>query len=72
LCTGRPDDPSPVLAAIGHPGVSGFRLSLGPSSTEADIDALLGELPTVVEELRDVERASTDALARFRPPQEGG
>jgi cysteine desulfurase len=71
LCSGRPDDPSPVLEAIGHPGVSGFRLSLGPTSTEADIDALLADLPVVVEELRDVERASTDALARFLPPQEG-
>jgi cysteine desulfurase len=71
LCSGRPDDPSPVLEAIGLLGVSGFRLSLGPASTEADVDALLAELPTVVEELRDVERTSTDALERFRPPTVG-
>jgi cysteine desulfurase len=71
LCSGRPDDPSPVLEAIGHAGVSGFRLSLGPTSTEADIDALLAELPEIVEELRDVERTSSEALAQFRLPQEG-
>jgi cysteine desulfurase len=71
LCSGRPDDPSPVLEAIGHPGVSGFRLSLGPTSREADIDALLGELPDVVDELRNVERDTSEALARFRPPQNG-
>ncbi len=60
-----------MLDAIGHPGTSGFRLSLGPASTDADVEALLAELPSVVNELRDVERTSSEALSRFRPPQAG-
>jgi cysteine desulfurase len=68
LCTGRPEDPSPVLEAIGFPGVSGFRLSLGPASTKADVDSLMSVLPGIVTELRDVEQRTDEAMARFRPP----
>jgi cysteine desulfurase len=68
LCSGQPDDPSPVLEQIGFPNTSGFRVSLGPSTTEADVDALLEVLPDVVHELREVESISSEALARFRPP----
>ncbi len=39
LCSGQPGDASPVLEHIGHPGVSSFRVGLGPSSTEAEVDA---------------------------------
>jgi cysteine desulfurase len=66
LCSGRPEDPSPVLEAIGHPGSSGFRVSLGPASTEADVDSFLGVLPGLAQELREVEKVSTEALERFR------
>lgn len=69
LCSGQPDDPSPVLEQIGFPNTSGFRVSLGPTTTEADIDALLDVLPGVVEELREVESISSEALARFRAPE---
>ena len=72
LCTGRPEDPSPVLEAIGFPGVSGFRLSLGPASTKADVDSLMDILPGVVTELRDVEQRTDEAMARFRPPDPEG
>jgi len=68
LCSGRPEDPSPVLEAIGHPGCSGFRVSLGPASTEADVDRFLAVLPDLVAELREVEQISTEALERFRGP----
>ncbi len=68
LCSGQPDDPSPVLEQIGFPNTSGFRVSLGPTTVEADVDALLDVLPQVVEELRDVESMSSEALARFRAP----
>jgi cysteine desulfurase len=66
LCSGQPGDASPVLEHIGHPGVSSFRVGLGPSSTEAEADELLDVLPGLVEELREVAARSADALARFR------
>ena len=69
LCSGQPDDPSPVLEQIGLPNTSGFRVSLGPGTTDGDIDRLLGILPEVVGELRQVESLSADALARFRTPE---
>lgn len=69
LCSGQPDDPSPVLEQIGFPNTSGFRVSLGPATTEADVDALLEVLPGVVEELREVESISSKALAKFRAPE---
>ena len=68
LCSGQPDDASPVLEQIGFPNTSGFRVSLGTSTTEADVDALLEVLPDVVRELREVESISSEALARFRAP----
>jgi len=69
LCSGQPDDPSPVLEQVGFPNTSGFRVSLGPTTTEADVDALLEVLPGVVDELREVESISAEALARFRAPE---
>jgi cysteine desulfurase len=71
-CTGRPEDASPVLERIGHPGTSGFRIGLGPQVGEDAVAALLGVLPGLVEELRLVERTSTEALARLRPPEAAG
>jgi cysteine desulfurase len=68
LCSGQPGDASPVLEHIGHPGVSSFRIGLGPSSTEADVDALLDALPTLVGELREVAATAEGALTRFRAP----
>jgi cysteine desulfurase len=69
LCSGQPDDPSPVLEQIGSPNTSGFRVSLGSGTTDSDVDRLLDILPEVVEELRQVESLSADALARFRTPE---
>ncbi len=68
LCSGQPGDASPVLEHIGHTGVSSFRVGLGQSSTEAEVDALLDVLPGLVQELREVAALSEDALARFRTP----
>ncbi|HEV8565046.1 MAG TPA: cysteine desulfurase family protein [Actinomycetota bacterium] len=68
LCSGQPGDPSPVLEQIGFPNTSGFRIGLGDSSTDEDVDRLLAELPGIVRELREVEHASAEALSRFRPP----
>ncbi len=69
LCSGQPDDPSPVLEQIGLPNTSGFRVSLGPGTTDRDVDLLIDVLPGVVDELRQVELLSADALARFRAPE---
>ncbi len=69
LCSGQPDDPSPVLEQIGFPNTSGFRVSLGPATDAGDVDRLLEVLPEVVTELREVETLSADALARFRAPE---
>ncbi len=66
-CSGRPEDPSPVLERIGLPGAGGFRVSLGPNTTEDDVERFLAALPGVVDQLRRVERRSAEALARFRP-----
>src|SRR5439155_7148629 len=69
LCTGRPGDPSPVLEQIGVPATSGFRIGLGPSTTEREVGGLLDVLPDLVKELQRIERVSSEALARFRPPE---
>jgi cysteine desulfurase len=68
LCSGQPGDPSPVLEQIGLPNTSGFRVSLGPTTTETDLEGLMADLPDVVRELREVQRTSSEALTRFRPP----
>jgi cysteine desulfurase len=66
LCSGRPEDASPVLQRIGLPNRSAFRVGLGPASTQDDLDALMDVLPGLVEELCEVDRTSTEALARFQ------
>jgi len=68
-CSGRPEDPSPVLEQIGVPGAGGFRVSLGPTTTDEDVDLFLATVPGLVDELRHVERLSAEAMARFRPPE---
>lgn len=67
LCSGRPEDPSPVLEQIGFPGTTGFRVSLGDGVTEAHLDALLDVLSNRVRELQRMEATSSEALARFSP-----
>lgn len=71
LCSGRPEDPSPVLEQIGHPRTTGFRVSLGEGADHAHVDALLDVLTEIVGELREMEAASAEALARFNPPDAG-
>jgi cysteine desulfurase len=69
LCSGQPSDPSSVLEQIGFPATSSFRVSLGPTTSASDIDAFLVELPSVVSELRQVDRSARQALTRFRGPK---
>src|SRR5688572_17306182 len=71
LCSGRPEDPSPVLEQLGYPGTTGFRVSLGGGADRSDLDTLVGTLSGTVRELRQMEAASTEALSRFSPPTAG-
>jgi len=70
LCSGRPEDPSPVLEQIGYPMTTGFRVSLGDGVADEQLDALLDVLSETVRELQRMETASSEALARFSPPGE--
>jgi cysteine desulfurase len=69
LCSGRPEDPSPVLEQIGYPATTGFRVSLGDGASDEDVDALMTVLTETVGELRRVESVSSEAFARFSRPQ---
>jgi cysteine desulfurase len=68
LCSGRPEDPSPVLEQLSFPGTTGFRVSLGEGVTEGHLEALLGVLSDTVRELQRMETVSSEALHRYSPP----
>lgn len=51
-CSSEALEPSPVLEAMGVDAHRSLRVSVGWSSTDADIDALLDALPTVLASLR--------------------
>ncbi|MET0728687.1 MAG: aminotransferase class V-fold PLP-dependent enzyme, partial [Acidimicrobiales bacterium] len=51
-CSSEALEPSPVLDAMGVDAHHSLRLSVGWSSTDADIDAALGALPGILRELR--------------------
>jgi len=51
-CASESLEPSPVLAAMGAPDAQSLRLSVGWSTTEADIDLVIAALPKVIGRLR--------------------
>ena len=55
-CSSESLEPSPVLRAMGVNGERSLRLSVGWSTTEADVDAVVDALPRVVERLRALRR----------------
>jgi cysteine desulfurase len=66
-CTSGSLDPSHVLLAIGLPHETAhgsLRITLGRSSTEAQIDYFLQELPAIVSRLRDMSPLYEDYLKR--------
>lgn len=69
VASGRPEDPSPVLERIGHPGRTSFRVGLGVDTSRADTDRFVDTLAETVAELRRVESATAEALTRFRAPE---
>jgi len=58
-CSSESIEPSPVLAAMGVDPDRSLRLSVGWSSTEADIGAFMGAFPPIVERLRALGTAPT-------------
>jgi len=53
-CSSESLEPSPVLQAMGVDGERSLRLSVGWSTTEADVDAFTGAFAGVVARLRDL------------------
>ena len=53
-CSSETFEPSPVLRAMGVDGDHSLRVSVGWSSTDADVDAFLEALPDVVGRLRNL------------------
>ena len=51
-CSSESLEPSPVLEAMGADADHALRISTGWSTTDADVDALLGALPDVVRQFR--------------------
>ncbi|MCO8129472.1 cysteine desulfurase [Acidimicrobiia bacterium EGI L10123] len=63
-CASGAQDPSHVLAAMGVPrdvAAGSLRLSLGWSSTDADVDAALDAVPAAVERLRSFSPSGSPA-----------
>jgi cysteine desulfurase len=55
-CSSEMLEPSPVLEAMGVDASRSLRVSVGWSSTDADVDALLGALTDVLRRLRALGR----------------
>jgi cysteine desulfurase len=55
-CSSETLEPSPVLEAMGVPGDRSLRVSVGWSTTAADIDAFCTALPAVVTRLRNLRQ----------------
>jgi len=51
-CSSEALEPSPVLEAMGVDASRSLRVSVGWSTTDADVDALLSALPDVLARLR--------------------
>ena len=51
-CSSESLEPSPVLEAMGVDAHHSLRLSVGWSTTDADIDAALTALPKILDDLR--------------------
>jgi cysteine desulfurase len=55
-CSSEALEPSPVLAAMGVDADHSLRLSVGWSTTDAEVEQAAGALPTVVARLRALQR----------------
>jgi cysteine desulfurase len=59
-CASEGLEDSPVLEAMGVDAHRSLRVSVGWSSTDADVDALLAALPTIIARLRSLGRPADD------------
>jgi cysteine desulfurase len=66
--TGRPEEPSPVLEALGFPGTVSIRVGLGAGASAGDVTRFVDVFRDTVEELRRMDVASAEALSRFSAP----
>ncbi len=66
-CSGVSNEPSPVLEQLGVPNTTSFRIGVGRDTDERDIGRFVAVLPDLVRELRRVEAATEEAMARYRP-----
>ncbi|WP_421120870.1 cysteine desulfurase family protein [Aquihabitans daechungensis] len=60
-CATESLEPSPVLEAMGVDAHRSLRLSVGWSSTDADVDLLLAALPPTLDRLRALSTSAADA-----------
>ena len=54
-----------MLAEIGAPATTGFRIGIGDDVGPDDLDRLVVELSQTVRELQRIETKATEALTRF-------
>ena len=64
-CSSEALEPSPVLEAMGVDAERSLRISVGWSSTDADVDRLLDALPSVIDSLRAAEVGMTPHVVIF-------
>jgi cysteine desulfurase len=69
--SGRPEDPSPVLAQLGYSDTPSLRIGVTPATSEGDVARCVQVLGEAVEELRRVAEGAAAAMGRFRPPTPG-
>jgi cysteine desulfurase len=70
--SGRPEDPSPVLAQLGYPETPSFRIGVTTDTTDDDVARCVQVLGEAAEELQRVARGAAVAMGRFRPPDPDG
>lgn len=68
VVSGRPEEPSPVLERIGHPGTASVRVGLGASASADEVARFADVLRDTVLELQRMETASAEAFTRFSAP----
>ena len=56
-CSSEMLEPSPILAAMGAPADRSLRISVGWSTTDADVQRLVDVFPGIVEQLRGLRTA---------------
>jgi cysteine desulfurase len=68
-CSGAAGDTSPVLGHLGVPATTSFRIGVGPTTTDDDVERLLATLTELVRDLRAIDSVANEAMARFGTQQ---